>query len=99
MVSCNQISHFVWIFKECDEFIVSDEIQEVLLFFPEINDIRPKAQIEDMQLLKRIVSKFGYKMRMVPSPFKEEVIEVVSKIYFDDCFHSHDLFEINHRLG
>lgn len=84
MVSCKQIPHFAWIFNKCYEFIVSDEIQEVLLFFPEINDIRPKAQIEDMQLLKGIVSKFGYKMRMVSSPFKEEVIEVVSKMYLDD---------------
>lgn len=69
----------LWVFKRFYTFIVIEEMQEVLLLFPEVNDIRPKAQIEDMQLMKKIVAKFGYKMRMVASPFKEEVIEIVSR--------------------
>lgn len=57
---------------------VSEEMQEVLLYFPQIKDIRPSAQIEDLQILKDIAYKFGYKVRTVAPPNTEDKREIVS---------------------
>lgn len=64
---------------------VSDEIQEVLLYFPEIKDIRPTAQIESLHTLKEIAGKCGYKIRIVAAPTHEEKQEVVSnELWYDE---------------
>lgn len=55
-----------------------DELQEVLLYFPEIQDIRPSAKIEDLNLVRDIALKCGYKVRFVAPPFADEKEEVVS---------------------
>lgn len=62
----------------CYSFL--DEMQEVLLYFPQVKDIRPSAKIEDVHLIKEIVAKFGYKMRMVAHPQQEEKEEIVSHL-------------------
>lgn len=61
--------------------MISEELQEVLLLFPQINDISPQAQIEDISIIKEIVAKCGYKIRIVGNPLKEEaeVVEIVRK--------------------
>lgn len=41
------------------------------MYFPQVTDIRPNAKIEDLALLKEIVAKCGYKMRLVANPHKE----------------------------
>lgn len=62
----------------CYSFL--DEMQEVLLYFPQVKDIRASAKIEDVHLIKEIVAKFGYKMRMVAHPQQEEKEEIVSHL-------------------
>lgn len=52
-------------------------MQEILLYYPEIKDIRPSAKIEDMKLIKEIAYKFGYKIRPVAPPDAEEKQEIV----------------------
>lgn len=63
---------------------ISDEIQEVLLYFPDIKDISPTAQIESLHILKDIAYKCGYKIRIVATPTNEDKQEVVSKLF--SCF-------------
>lgn len=60
----------------CYSFL--DEMQEALLYFPQVGDIRPSAKLEDLHLIKEIVAKFGYKMRNVPNPQQEEKEVIVS---------------------
>lgn len=64
-------------------FIVNilEELQEVLLHFPQIKDIQPSAQIEDLHLLKDIAGRCGYKVRTVAPPTNDEKQEVVSKMH------------------
>lgn len=50
----------------------------MLLYFPQIRDIRPSAQIEDLNLLKDIAGRCGYKVRTVAPPSDEVIQEVVS---------------------
>lgn len=57
---------------------ISDEMQEALLYFPQISDIHPSAKIDDLSLIKDIVAKFGYKMRIVPHPNVDQKEEIVS---------------------
>lgn len=57
-----------------------EEIQEVLLYFPDIKDISASAQIENVQTLKGIAQKCGYKVRIVATPNTDEKQEVVSKL-------------------
>lgn len=59
----------------------SEQIQEVLLYFPEIKNIEPTAQIESLHVLKEIAFKCGYKIRIVAPPAKEEKQEIVSKSF------------------
>lgn len=60
----------------------SDEMQEILLYYPEIKDIRPSAKIEDMHLIKEIAYRFGYKIRPVTPPDVEEKQEIVRLALF-----------------
>lgn len=60
-------------------FFFLDELQEVLLYVPEVKDISPKATIESLHTLKEIAAKCGYKIRAVPSPNAEEKKEIVCK--------------------
>lgn len=55
-----------------------DDMQEVLLLFPTVTDIRPEAKIENVHLLKDIAAKCGYKIRMVAPPNAEVKEEIVS---------------------
>lgn len=57
-------------------------MQEVLLYFPEIRDISASAQIENLQLIKEIAGKCGYKVRFVASPHTEDKEDVVSIAYY-----------------
>lgn len=59
-----------------------DEMQEILLYYPEIKDIRPSAKIEDMHLIKEIAYRFGYKIRPVTPPDVEEKQEIVCTFSF-----------------
>lgn len=61
-------------------------MQEALLYFPEIKDIRPSATIEDLHLIKEIVAKFGYKTRTVAHPNAEEKEEIVSLTFIMHSF-------------
>lgn len=69
-----------------------DEMQEVLLYFPEVRDISASAQLENLQVIKEIAGKCGYKVRFVASPFNEDKEEVVSNqlisSYHEDFQHS-----------
>lgn len=60
-------------------------MQEILLYYPEIKDIRPSAKIEDMHLIKEIAYRFGYKIRPVAPPDVEEKQEIVCIFLF--CFY------------
>lgn len=68
----------------CYSFL--DEMQEVLLYFPQVKDINPSVKIEDLHLIKDIVAKFGYKMRLVAHPQQEEKEDIVS--HFVDVISS-----------
>lgn len=63
-------------------YYFTDELQEVMLYFPEIRDIRPSAKIEDLHLVRDIALKCGYKVRFVAPPTPEEKEEVVSETLF-----------------
>lgn len=63
-------------------YYFTDELQEVMLYFPEIRDIRPSAKIEDLHLVRDIALKCGYKVRFVAPPTAEEKEEVVSETLF-----------------
>lgn len=63
--------------------LIAEEMQEVLLYFPQVRDIRPSAQIEDIHMIKDIAAKCGYKVRTVAPPSAEEKQEIVSRI---ECF-------------
>lgn len=55
---------------------VTEELQEAALYC-KIDNIDPKAEIETIDVLKQIVSKFGYRMRIVPAPSSNKTIEKV----------------------
>lgn len=60
-------------------YYFTDEMQEILLYFPEMSDIGPSAKIEDQRLLRDIATKCGYKVRFIAPPTIEEKQEVVSR--------------------
>lgn len=61
-------------------------MQEILLYFPKVSDIRPSAKLEDIHTIKEIVAKFGYKIRIVGQPQHEEKEDIVS--HFVDVISS-----------
>lgn len=69
-------------------------MQEILLYYPEIKDIRPSAKIEDMHLIKEIAYRFGYKIRPVTPPDVEEKQEIVCSFFFLFHFNWLNLFVI-----
>lgn len=52
-------------------------MQEILLYYPEIRNIRPSAKIGDLHLIKEIAYRFGYKIRPATPPDVEEKQEIV----------------------
>lgn len=63
-------------------------MQEVLLYYPEVKDIRPSAKLEDLHLLKEIAARFGYKIRLGAKPDSEEKHEIVRIFCFCSIFFS-----------
>lgn len=67
----NKVLAFILLF-----LYVTEELQEAALLC-NIDNIHPKAEIESIDVLKQIVSKFGYRMRIVPRPGSETFIQKV----------------------
>lgn len=66
---------------------ILEEIQEVLLYFPQIKDIRASAKIDDLRLVKDIAAKCGFKVRNVAQKSDDEPESVsefsIDKVVFD----------------
>lgn len=54
----------------------TDDLQEVMLYVPDVNDIRPKARLNDQKIIKEIVTKCGLKVNYVAPPKDEEEVEM-----------------------
>lgn len=55
---------------------VTEQLQEAALYC-HIDNIHPKAEIESIDVIKQIVSKFGYRIRVVSRPGSDQFIEKV----------------------
>lgn len=52
----------------CDKSL--DDIQEVMLYVKDVEDIEPSARLEDVKVIRDIVQKCGLKSRIVAAPEK-----------------------------
>lgn len=53
-----------------------DHVQEVMLYVKGVTDFEPRTRIEDPKILKEIVEKCGFKMRVIAQPTDSEPAEL-----------------------
>lgn len=48
--------------------MITEHVQEAMLYVKNANDIEPNARLEDLQIIKEIANKCGFKVRTVSAP-------------------------------